>query len=103
MNAVIELTAHNPNTNLHRVYVIIVSDTLFGDYSLICRYGRQNTKLRELPFLFDDSKHLSGKVKAILQRRLNAKHRIGCNYIVISKKFDDEFANKIAQNINCGD
>ena len=95
MQAIIELQAHNTTKNIYRDYVIVVSESLFGDYSLICRYGRKSSKLRELPFLFENISELKSKFKSIIRRRLNSKSRIGINYMIVSKKFDDEFQQKI--------
>lgn len=99
MQAIIELQAHNQINNIHRTYIIIVSPTLFDDYSLTCRYGREGNKLRELPFLFETSSELKVKFRQIIKRRLNAKNRIGTNYKIINKKFDNEFKQNIWQQL----
>ncbi len=99
MHAIVELQAHNQLNNIHRDYVIIVSPTLFADYSLICRYGRTGYKLRDLPFLFENISELKTKFRQIIKRRLNAQARIGTNYKIISKKFDAEFEQNIWQTI----
>lgn len=76
----ITLTANNSNQNHHRFYNIRIGRDLFGDWTMICQFGRAGTRGREVHHAAMNIRDLQRLLQISLKRRLSAPKRIGCPY-----------------------
>jgi predicted DNA-binding WGR domain protein len=70
---VIQLTRSNPSQNMHRFYAMHLAPTLFGEWGLICEWGRIGSPgtVREQLLQSEGSAH------AALTKRLKVKTKRG--------------------------
>ncbi len=74
------LEAHHPAANHHRRYEVCVGKDLFGDWTLIVRYGRTGQRGQEIRRGSPNAALLQALIRKHLRRRLSAPKRIGCHY-----------------------
>ncbi len=74
------LEAHNPIANHHRRYAVCVGKDLFGEWTVIFRYGRTGRGGQEVRYGSADPAFLRSLIRKSLRRRLSAPRRIGCQY-----------------------
>lgn len=74
------LEAHNPIANHHRRYEVCVGNDLFGEWTVIFRYGRIDRGGQEVRHSGADPAFLRSLIRKYLRRRLSAPKRIGCRY-----------------------
>lgn len=87
----VSLRAINPTKNVNRVYNIKMDETLFNSRTVITERGRYGKTLQPKIEKFNDEKDLKRFLKSNLRKRLNAKKRIGCDYMIIKKDYSAEF------------
>lgn len=85
MYAEIYLKANDYSKHIHRFFHIQVTQSLFQDWDIWVSYGKIGQKTRERKYFFLDPKKLIKKYKQLLNKRLKAKNRIGCNYIIVEE------------------
>ena len=95
MHAEFFLRAQNEEVGIFRYYHIVVMPTLFKDWSLLIANGRIGQKARQKSLLFTDLNLLIKKIKQILNKRLKAEKRLGCNYHLIDHSCDAEFKKQV--------
>jgi predicted DNA-binding WGR domain protein len=79
----IHLHAKHPPQNIYRWYTIRVDKNLFGEWCLSLSYGRIGHRGQLKLSFWSDVTLLFRHLKTILRKRLNATHRIGCNYEIV--------------------
>jgi predicted DNA-binding WGR domain protein len=69
----IKLTRSKPSSNMHRFYAMHLAPTLFGQWGLVCEWGRIGSPgtVREQIFLTEES------AQAALTKRVRIKTRRG--------------------------
>ncbi|MBN9344566.1 MAG: WGR domain-containing protein [Candidatus Paracaedimonas acanthamoebae] len=100
MHAEFYLKAQNKGAGIFRYYHIVVMPTLFKDWSLLIANGRIGQKARQRSLLFTDLNLLIKKIKQILNKRLKAEKRLGCNYHLIDHTCDDEFKRQVIPHLS---
>jgi predicted DNA-binding WGR domain protein len=80
----IHLHAKHPPQNIYRWYTIRVDKNLFGEWCLYLSYGRIGHRGQLKLSFWSDVTLLFRHLKTILRKRLNATHRIGCNYEIVT-------------------
>ena len=81
------LKAHNPSKNVNRWYSLRMGQDLFGDWLLITQWGRNGFNGQYKEYVYPEEDLAQKKYQHILQKRLNAQKRIGCNYLIIHDNF----------------
>jgi predicted DNA-binding WGR domain protein len=76
----VALEAHHAERNHHRRYAISVGRDLFGDWSVVIRYGRLGRGGQEEQFAGPQADELRAIVRDRLKRRLSAPKRLGAPY-----------------------
>ena len=79
---------HSPSSQASsEEYKSVVSHTdrqnLFGEWCVSLTYGRIGQRGHLKQSFWTDASLLLQHLKVILRKRLNAKHRIGCNYEIV--------------------
>lgn len=82
-----DMRALHPETGLRRFYTLRVLQNLFGDWELIVHHGRIGTRGRTRRLFFEDPATLPQKLAAVLRKRLNAKARLGVNYVIVETNY----------------
>ena len=74
------LEAHNSEINVHRHYVFIVGQDLFGDWNLTIRWGKVGQTGQVKRYASKHPSDIQEIIRDRLRRRLSAPKRIGCAY-----------------------
>ncbi len=80
------LRATNLSKNIRRWYSLRMGQDLFGDWLLITQWGRQGFKGHYKQYVFPEEAKAQKEFQRILKKRLNARNRIGCNYIIVEDR-----------------
>lgn len=78
------LEARLPEANLARAYAIIVSQDLFGLYTVDVTFGRIGSSGASRRYTVCDIETAQVKLREVLTRRLSAPRRLGVAYTCIS-------------------
>jgi len=98
MYAEVHLKAENYALKIHRFFHIHVTQSLFKDWVIWVNYGRIGHKARERKYFFLEPKDLIKKYKQLLNKRLKAEKRVGCNYVISSQDYDSTFEELMLVN-----
>lgn len=91
MYAEVYLKAENYSLKIHRFFHIQITQSLFKDWVIWVSYGRIAHKARERKYFFSEPKDLIKKYKQLLNKRLKAKNRIGCDYRLVEENLHASF------------
>lgn len=80
----IKLRAIYPEKNINRDYEIRIDKVFFGLWSVTTAYGRRHQKGMLRNYIFETYEEAKKFFDKTLNKRLNAKNRIGCNYLPYS-------------------
>ncbi len=75
------LEARLPEANLARAYQIVVSQDLFGLYTVDVAFGRIGRPGSTRRYAASDMSGVRSKLKEVLKRRLTAPRRLGAAYV----------------------
>lgn len=98
MHAEVHLKAENYSQHIHRFFSIQVTQSLFKDWVIWVSYGRIGQKARERKYFFLKPEDLIKKYKQILNKRLKAENKVGCNYVISSQDYDPTFEELMLVN-----
>jgi predicted DNA-binding WGR domain protein len=98
MHAEVHLKAEDYSQHIHRFFSIQVTQSLFKDWVIWVSYGRIGQKARERKYFFLEPKDLIKKYKQLLNKRLKAENRVGCNYVISSQDYDPTFEKLMLTN-----
>ena len=82
-----EMRAVNPETGLRRFYIIRVVQNLFREWEVIVHHGRIGTGGRTRTLFFEDPAALPHTLAPMIRKRLNAKARLGVNYVIVETNY----------------
>ena len=74
------LEARLPTANLARAYRIVVSEDLFGQYTVDVTFGRIGTYGTAKRYTVTEIAAVRAKLRQLLKRRLTAPRRLGVAY-----------------------
>lgn len=74
------LRAINPEKNIFREYAIDLTKDMLGYWVVMTSYGRIGSRGQSKQYAFKEKEAAEKKIREILNKRLKAQSRIGCNY-----------------------
>lgn len=80
----IYLRAINSSKNVNRWYSLRLVQDLFGEWLVMTQWGRQGFKGQYKQYTFLEELAAKKAFGRILQKRLHAQRRIGCNYEIFN-------------------
>lgn len=84
----IHLEARHPSFHLVRIYIIELTQDLFGDWIVETTYGRRGSRGQTKLYAFKTVEAALPKITSILTKRASAPQRSGCHYQVIKMDQD---------------
>jgi predicted DNA-binding WGR domain protein len=84
----IHLEARHPFLSLIRVYIIELTQDLFGDWIIETTYGRLGSRGQTKLYAFKTVEDALPKITSILTKRASAPQRSGCHYQLITMDQD---------------